>query len=419
MKPLLLVLLAASLVANIVLARRAAPPSPVSSHPAVAGTEPVESGNAATASARTAPGRPEAGTGPRVTGTTVAPVGAVWRAPKTEQDLHQIVADLRAAGYPVDLIRSVVNHLLKEHFASREPNAGQPFWKRNHQTPEAVAAQTALNNERRALFEALLGADARPSAMMDAESRMRRYGTLSDDKIDAIAKIERDYSEMSSEAWARRRGNAAASMETAMQTQQLMEQERMADMAAVLTPEEFAQYEMRNSRSASTLMNNLRNIDITEAEYAQLFQAQKAFELANPMRASMDGTSFAQRQTSQLALNDAARATLGDTRFYSYLEGADRNYANAAQVLGKYANVTPDVIYQVYQLQVELQSLMSQTSRDGPRPADKIAQLRSTVESYNTKLENLVGTEAADAYRKQNSGRIFGSFRNAPRPSGG
>src|SRR5688572_15644295 len=42
MKPLLLVLLAASLVANIVLARRAAPPSPVSSHPAVAGTEPVE-----------------------------------------------------------------------------------------------------------------------------------------------------------------------------------------------------------------------------------------------------------------------------------------------------------------------------------------------------------------------------------------
>jgi hypothetical protein len=419
MKPLLLVLLAASLVANIVLARRSAPATASAAASTTASPESVEAATSPSVSGRSASANSMSGAAPMADGKPAALVGAVWHAPETEQDLHRIVADLRAAGYPADLIRSVVNHLLKERFASREPNAGQPFWRRGNPTPDAVAAQTALSNERRALFEALLGADARPSAMLDAESRDRRYGALSDDKIDLIAKIERDYGEMSSEAWARRRGNAAASMETAMQTQQLMEQERMADMAAVLTPEEFAQYEMRNSRSANSLMNNLRNIDITEAEYAQLFQAQKAFDLANPMRATMDSSSFAQRQLSQLSLNEAARATLGDARFYSYLEGADRNYANAAQVLGKYANVTPAVIYQVYQLQVELQSLMSQTSRDGPPPADKVAQLRSTVESYNTKLENLVGTEAADAYRKQNSGRIFGSFRSAPRPTGG
>ena len=70
-------------------------------------------------------------------------------------------------------------------------------------------------------------------------------------------------------------------------------------------------------------------------------------------------------------------------------------------------------------MQIELQTLMSQSSRSGPPSAEKMAEMRTTVESYNTRLEALVGTEAAEAYRKQGMGRIFGNFRNVPRPSGG
>jgi hypothetical protein len=420
MKPLLFVLLTASLVANVVLgvmARRSVSSSAaasVAASPAAAGTDssasPGPAGTALAGSKRT---------GGTAQAAAAVPVGAVWHAATTEQDLHRIVADLRAAGYPPDLIRAVVNHLLKERFASREPNAGLPFWKRGNQTPESVAAQAALSNEKRALFEALLGPDARASAMLDADTRERRYGTLSDDKIDALAKIERDYGEMSAEAWAKRRGNVATSMEATMQTQQLMEKEKMADMAAVLTPEELAQYELRNSPTARTLMNNLRNVDITDAEYARLYQAQKTFDEANPRRSTMDQNTFAQRQAAQMAFNEEVRGLLGDSRFYSYLEGADYTYANVAKTLTTYPTVTPSTSYQVYRLQNELQLAMAQSSREGRQSPEKMAEMRTTVESYNARLEALIGAEAAAAYRKQGMGRMFEAFRNTPRPSGG
>ena len=204
-----------------------------------------------------------------------------------------------------------------------------------------------------------------------------------------------------------------------MQTQQLMEKEKLADMAAVLSPEELAQYELRNSPTARTLMNNIRNVDITEAEYARLYQAQKAFEEANPRRTVTDQNTYVQRQTAQLALNEQVREVLGDSRFYAYLEGADFNYANVAKTLTAYPTVTPAASYQVYRLQNELQAAMAQTSREGRPSPEKMAEMRTTVESYNTRLETLIGAEAAAAYRKQGMGRIFESFRNTPRPSGG
>jgi len=414
MKPLLFVLLAASLVANVVLgvlARRSS--SPASGAPALV---PVTGDSASALAPGQSPATVAIGS-PGGSAAAPASVPTVWHAANTDQDLHRVVAGLRAAGYPATVIRAVINQLLNERYAARQPDAGQPFWKQGLSTPETAAAQTVLNNERQALFESLLGPDARPSAVLTPVVRDRRYGALSDDKIDAIAKIERDYNEMSAEAWAKRRGNAVTSMDAMMQSQQLMEKEKLADLASVLTPEELAQYEMRNSNVARTLFNNLRNVEITEAEYARLYQAQKAFTVANPPRSTMDGVTYAQRQLAQLALNEQARAVLGDARFYSYLEGADSSYANVAQALGKYPAVTPAATYQVYQLQTELQSQMTQLQsvRSGPPPPEKMEELRTTVASYNTRLEATLGTEVAEAYRNQGMGRIFTSFRQAPR----
>lgn len=420
MKPLLLVLLAASLLANAALLVRSRRPAP----PPAAGATSAPAGGAALARSGGIPA-------PSQTPTIVAiqrseaPAAAsaaaslVWpTTTQTDQDLHRVVAGLRAAGFPATVIRAVVNQLLTERFAARSPTASQPFWKRSvSPTPETVAAHTALGHERQTLFEALLGPDARPSAMMDSEAKERRYGTLADDKIDAIARIERDYHEMSAEVWAKRRGNSVSSTETMMQTQQLMEKEKLADLNSVLTPEELAQYEMRNSSAARTLISNLRNVEITEAEFTRLFQAQKAFEAANPRRTTMDQASYAQRQASQLTLNEQARAVLGDARFYAFLEGADGNFANIARALEKYPAVTPTATYQVYQLQVELQSQMAQATRSGPPTPEQLESMRSLAAAYSARLDTLLGPEVAETYRGQGAGRIFSPFRPTPRPA--
>lgn len=399
MKPLLFVLLAASLVANVVLGLRAR--RPVSPSAAATATPASTSGSESTATAAPtrSPGETPSG--------SLAPTGMAWRATASEQELRQVVVSLRAAGFPPAIVRAIFHELLNQLFASRQPNAGTPYWQQHAPTPETLAAQAALKKERLALFEALLGPDAHPSAMLDTASRLRRYGNLPDDRIDAVAKIEQDYNEMTAESWAKRRGNLATNMDTLLQSQQLIEQEKLADIAAVLTPEQLAEYELRNSASARTLINNLRNVEVSEPEYTKLYEMQKSFDAAHPMRATMDQAYYAQRQAAQLALNDQARAVLGEERFYSYLEGADHFYANVAKILNRQPTVTPASAYQVYQLQVELQNRLAQITRAGPMNKENSGDMRGVIQAYNTKLEGLIGAESAAVYRNQGIGRIF------------
>jgi len=46
----------------------------------------------------------------------------------------------------------------------------------------------------------------------------------------------------------------------------------------------------------------------------------------------------------------------------------------------------------------------------GVQSQEKMTEMQATIQSYNTRLEALVGAEAADAYRKS-GGRVFSSFR--------
>lgn len=405
MKPLLFVLLAASLAANVVLALRTK--SPVAASPA-----------STTSPAIRASSPPAVADAARPAGTTdvkAAPVASatpVWKPVANDADLHRLVTDLRGAGFPPAVIRAVVGQLLNDRFASRQPGAGQPFWKQGVPTPETIAAQNALQKERQALFESLLGADARPSATMDMTSRQRRYGHLSDEKLDAVARIERDYGEMNAELWARRRGNASGDGLSVRQGQQMMEEEKLADLATVLTPDELAQYEMRNSATARTVMNNLHKVEISEREYAQIYAAQKDLDAA--YSTSAGAVNFAQRQADQLVVHEKARAVLGEERFYSYLEGADMNYAQAAKTFSAFPAVTPEKTYAVYQLQIELQGIVGQLTRDGPLSPEKIAEVRKTSDAYNAQLEQIVGPDAAEAYRKLTMGRMFRPGGNAP-----
>lgn len=404
MKALLSVLLAASLSANLVMVLRHRPANSVPT------TAP--SGPDAVSSPASSPAQPAVtqGAAPRpAAGASDLPR---WHAVGTEADLTRFVANLRGAGYPPAVIRAMVNAVVEERFAGRQPGADQPFWKRRNPGEEVIAAQLALRAERQALVEQLLGPDARPSATLNANERNWRYGSLSDAKIDAIAKIERDYGEITAETWAKRRGNAATSMETTLQSQALMEREKLADISALLSPEELADYEMRNSNAASTLMSNLRNVDVNAAEYAQLYAIQKAFAAANPPSATFTAAAAMQRLNAQLETNEKFRDVLGDARFYAYVEGADPQYANLARSLATYPSVTPAATYAVYQLQAELRSGFPTSGRTPT--AEETNALRARVNAINARLDAVLGAQVAEAYRQSAGGRAFNSFRGRP-----
>jgi hypothetical protein len=402
MKTPLVPLLLLSLAGNAALALFVLRPASI--HPASTAVSP------AVASAQVAPA---ASTAAMPLPPPAAPVN--WQTLKPGQNLHSLVDNLRAAGFPPAVIRAVVNQMIAERLDSGATDH-LPFWKQNYNNPEYRAAQQEQSARRRELFNELLGADARPSAMMEPAARERRYGQLSDDKIDQIENLNRDYGELRSKLYAERK---SGDMTGVMSAQAAVEQEQRKELATILTPAELEQYEMRTSRAASQLMSNLKSVDVSEAEYTALFRAQQAFDQMDLARVGgVTPDAMAQRFVAQDALNEQARTVLTDDRYYEYLKGADPQYARTAQFTAKYPDITPAMTYDLTKIEREYQVTTMSIARPGAGgtlSADRTAQLMAARKDYQDKINALLGPEVGAAYAQRNrTGVITQTIRTGP-----
>ncbi|MDI1248828.1 MAG: hypothetical protein PSV13_08200, partial [Lacunisphaera sp.] len=341
---------------------------------------------------------PAASSGP--VGASVTP--AIWQTLKPGSSLHDLVANLRAAGFPPAVVRAVVSQMVAERLSS--PGLDDlPFWKKNFNNPEYRAAQEQMNTDRRNLLTELLGPDARPSAMMDPASRERRYGSLSDDKIDQIETINRDFNELRMKLFADRK---PGDTQNPMAVQAGLEQEVQKDLAAILTPAELEQFEMRSSPSASRVMGNLKGLEVTEAEYTALFRAQKAYDSVDPLRTGdMTADTMVLRAAAQEELNEQARAVLTDDRFYEYLKASDSTYAQTAQFTASYPAITPATTYELAQIERNYQAAMmagARRSAGGAPSSERMAQLTAARTEYQDRINTLLGPETAAVYAQRN-----------------
>jgi hypothetical protein len=203
---------------------------------------------------------------------------ATWQSMNPGDNLAAMVANLRTAGFPPKVIRAMVERMVQDRFDERYAAVAPPYWKRWSPTQEQVAARQKVDEERSRIVENLLGDDTRPSVNLSPVDREARYGSLSDEKIDAIAQIERDYEQVGREARASRAGNMMDRMSETREQQALMEQQGFADLATVLTPEELDEFKLRNSSTASRTMNRLQSINVTEAEYEAVYREQQSYD---------------------------------------------------------------------------------------------------------------------------------------------
>lgn len=408
-RPLLLALLGASLTANAVLyvaaPRPAAGPTAASTPPtaspagapATPGTTTAAAPLPPTSSAATAPAAAE------------PPRGFIWTAPQTEEDFLRLAANLRAAGFPSHLVYSALTSLYRGQQMRHMPVAKVPYWQRN-------GAQVVKENEEffrtlQTTTESLFGAIARPSERLDAAARERKYGNLPDAKIDALAAIERDYQEMKRDTLALNAERVATYSSEDWATRQkqdnLLESEKLSDLAQILTPAELAEYEMRNSRAGQAVARSVGNLTVTESEFAALFAARKTFEAANPVLAGRVTTEqMQQRQAAQTAYLEQAKAVLPDERYYTFLESADPNYRSFSRLRTDFPNVSATATYQAYQLHNEVQQSMRTLLQGKSTPETILA----TYADWNARLDATLGKAAADAFRKTPPGRLF----NAP-----
>ena len=418
-------LLGGSLVANVWLANRALPATaPASAHTASAAGATSAAATSASSATPSAAGKIAAAP------ARLTPI--VWTPPgTTDGDLRGLADRLRAAGFPPRSVAAVVGVYLRDREYAQL--AEQPFWQLMNPGKETRELRLAADKALREKQQTILGADGSAVASLPPSERTLRYGNLSDAKVEALLALDRDYQAL--DRAARGPGGVTSMAEYRAMTEQrlALENEKRADLAAILSPEELAAYELRSSSSANRVMGNLRTTTVTAEEYAALVKLQQNFEGATGgvnLSAATTPEERASWRNARLDYNEQLRAVLAPETFAQYLAASDSDYGQVARFAEKQPALTPAVAYELYKLQGEAQLVMRNASDvmrqriEGASSSPEVMRAamnerRAAQAALNARLEALLGADLAAAYRKEGgAGMYFPASANPSANSG-
>ncbi len=230
-------------------------------------------------------------------------------------NLTEVLKRLHAAGFPSTVLRAVADQRYKQRYGElADSTAERAYWKSEAElSNEAGEKFTKLRAQ--GSFENIFGFDL---ALLDDDSRahaLRAYGNLPNDKIGRILAAQKSFADS---IVALDRNISKDGNDLMTKTQAILRQQQET-IAAILTPEELADYNLRSSTTAYALRRQLSSMHLSEAEYRSIYALQSAFDLQYP---AAYGGIYADLSPAMSAANDALQAqiktTLGDARFAEY-----------------------------------------------------------------------------------------------------
>jgi len=280
--------------------------------------------------------RPEAGARlSRVIETTVTNQFN-WTSVESD-DYKAYIANLRAIGCPEETIRDIiiadVNKLYAGRIAALYPSAIDfAYWKTEDRVARAEQrtrerSRRDLEKEKRDLIKELLGIDyeqeiAKFSGRPDDE--YYRHGFLSPEKQEQLKALQEKYRELERAAAGEGGGRndpAARAKLAALRAQQ------QAEMAQLLGPADYEQYQLRNSWTARDMRENLASFQPNEQEFKEIFQLRKAHD--DQLAFNRDGgdeSAREQRRQAQQQLDEQIKGVLGEQRYHDYQLAQDERY---------------------------------------------------------------------------------------------
>ncbi len=182
-----------------------------------------------------------------------------------------------------------------------------------------------IYRERARLLRDLLGNDALAYGGYDVSAAQRRqYGDLPPAKIDLISRINDDYADMIGQVRASMQG---VTLPEDREKLALLEREKRADLAALLTPAELADYEMRSSPITNRLRSTLSIFEASEAEFRAIYAAQQPYaDILYPTGGTTTSQLLEQRREVTQKINEQLKLTLGAERFAEYQRATNYDY---------------------------------------------------------------------------------------------
>lgn len=263
---------------------------------------------------------------------------------------------LRAIGLPDSIIRTLIVRQIDRRYRDREKalnrQESDAFWRHDYpyyanRSVDPLAALD-LRREKSAEKKRLLADLPDP----EAERVNARLSFLSPEKREAFRAVREDYDAMRQ---AIRSPDGIVLPEEREKLAFLEKQER-ADLEALLSPDELAAYELRHSNTARQLRYQLRGFDATEDEYKAIYRMQREYLQqhapeagTNIIYARLPGPAAA-REKFQTEL----KATLGEERYSAYERAQDQEFRTLAAITSR-LDLPPEKAIEAHALKTALE----------------------------------------------------------------
>jgi hypothetical protein len=333
----------------------------------------------------------------------------LWSALQSD-DLRALIGRLRAAGFPAGVVRAVVSAEVDERFSARikalrSQIEETPYWQpaptSSFNNPKFFEERQQAYRDRARLMRDLLGDQALAGAGIDpTEIQRQQFGDLSKDKIELVQRINEDYAEMASQVRAATNGIMLPEDRAKLA---LLEREKRADLASVLTPQQLEDYEMRTSPITMRLRSAMTFMDATEAEFRTIYRVNLPFaDVLHPnIGDRMTGYSpelRAKREEATQTVAAQLKAALGDARYAELARAQNYDFQQLAR-LTQNANIPLTAAIRAFDLRT---STSEASARIGDNPAlsvdQKVVALRELAQTTKTQLSAALGPAAANAY---------------------
>ncbi len=243
-------------------------------------------------------------------------------------DYRAYIANLRNIGCPeatiCDIITADLTRLYNSRKVSLYPSGGEPFtyWhtqERHRVTPEALnqwqVKSAELEQEKRGVLSELLGGTCNEGRWLTQEDAdfERRLGFLSEAKREALKVLTAKYPGLEEEVESIvNAGTLNGDLSERQKTLDRYNQKR-TELAQLLTPAEYEQYEINATWTARNVRKGLAGFNPTEEEFRGIFRIWRAQD-ENLVTIYSTG----QEDPGVTAVNAAIKEVLGAERFEQY-----------------------------------------------------------------------------------------------------
>jgi hypothetical protein len=343
-----------------------------------------------------------------VTNTVVREIS--WQQVESP-DYREYIANLRAIGCPEETIRDIINADVNKLYDEKKKLArGAPkkfeYWKAGNPLaglmgdPESLQKMRALEEEKNAVLRAL-GIEPDPMSQMLAAAGGNPMDTMFDflpeAKRTTLMQTMADFQSKIMES----AGEVANDPGAMMKAQREMEDA----IRAVLTPEEFLDYQLRFSMTANMLRQQITGFDPSEEEFLAVFKLREEFDREYSPMMLADGTEAEQaaHRAAQEQLKKQLHAVLGDQRYGDYERAQDYQYQQLHRIVQR-AGLPTATANEVYDLRKIAENQAGQVrGNQNLTPEQRNTALRAIRQETERTIQQTLGNDAWDQYNRPNN----------------